>query len=194
MRDDSDDNESEVLEALRQLTPKVQVGPKIPQKQKKTQNQPLSRAHVAHIAKQVKNGKISLPEIDVQHNSEYEAVWALLDSGAGKSCAKKNKHFAKLKVNNSPSKVKMSTADGRELRSRGTFKLDAVTAEGNAIQPNFEDADVDMPILAVADISQNGVNGVETRFRTHGGEIIDLTTRKKSAFIRKRCLLHQDVL
>ena len=34
--------------------------------------------------------------------------------------------------------------------------------------------------------SQNGVDGAETRFRTHGGEIIDLSTRKKSAFIRKR--------
>ena len=45
---------------------------------------------------------------------------------------------------------------------------------------------MDMPIIAVTDISQNGVNGAETRFRTHGGEIIDLSTRKKSAFIRKR--------
>ena len=185
LRDDSDD-ESEVLEALKQLTPKIQVGPKVPQKRKKTQNQPLSRAHVAHIARQVKNGKISLPEIDVQHNSEYEAIWALVDSGAGRSCAKKDKHFAKLKIKNTPSKVKMSTANGHELHSRGTFKLNAFTAEGNAIQPNFEDADVDMPILAVTDISQNGVDGTETRFRTHGGEIIDLTTQNKSAFIRRR--------
>ena len=58
--------------------------------------------------------------------------------------------------------------------------------QGNAIQLNFEDADVDVPIIAVTDISQNGVDGAETRFRTHGGEIIDLTTRKKSAFIRRR--------
>ena len=134
----------------------------------------------------MKNGKISLPEIDVQHNSEYEAIWALVDSGAGRSCAKKDKHLAKLKIKNTPSKVKMSTASGHKLHSRGTFKLNAFTAEGNAIQPNFEDADVDMPIIAVTDISQNGIDGTETRFRTHGGEMIDLTTRNKSSFIRRR--------
>ena len=33
LRDDSDDDESEVLEALRQLTPNVKIGPKIPEKQ-----------------------------------------------------------------------------------------------------------------------------------------------------------------
>ena len=80
----------------------------------------------------------------------------------------------------------MSTANGQELPSRGTFKLDAITVEGNVIQPTFEDTDVDMPIIAVTDISENGTNGVETRFRTDGGEIIDLDTRKKSSFVRRR--------
>ena len=179
------DDESEVLEALKQLTTKIHVGPKISQKQK-SQTQALSRARIAHISRQVKSGEISLPDLDFENNSDYEAVWALLDSGAGRSCAKKKKHFPLLQGPNSPSKVRMSTANGQELPSRGTFKLDAITVEGNVIQPTFEDTDVDMPIIAVTDISENGTNGVETRFRTDGGEIIDLDTRKKSSFVRRR--------
>ena len=183
---DADDDESEVLAALKQLTPNITVGPKVSQKRQRHRNQASTIDHVAHVARQVKNGEITLPDVRLEDNSEYEAFWALLDSGAGRSCAKKAKHFPKLKIENSPSTVMLSTANGHPLPSRGTFKLNAMTSEGNPIQPNFEDADVDMPIVAVSDISENGPAGFETRFRTDDGEIIDINTRKKSSFIRRR--------
>ena len=43
-----------------------------------------------------------------------------------------------------------------------------------------------MPIIAVTDISSNGKAGTEVCFRHNGGNILDVTTQKKSAFVRRR--------
>ena len=48
----------------------------------------------------------------------------------------------------------MATANGQELKSRGTFSVHAMTTEGQEIAPDFEDTDVEMPIIAVNDISK----------------------------------------
>ena len=182
---DLEDDGSEVLGALEKLTPKVNVGPKVSQRTRKSQIQPLTKARIAHIARQVKSGEIQLPEIKLEDNSEYEYFWALLDSCAGRSCAKKAKHFPKVKIPNSPSSVRMSTANRNELHSRGTFQINARTSEGHVISPTFEDADVEMPIVAITDIATNGHDGTETLFRCNGGEIVDFETRNKSNFIRR---------
>ena len=182
--EDDHDDEGEVLEALKQLTANVRVGPKPSQKQQRQKG--LSEARIAHIAREVDAGRINLPELNLDSNGDYEAVWALVDSGAGRSCARKAKHFPGLRAKSEPSDVRMSTANGQELRSRGKFTVQALTAEGNMLNPEFEDADVDMPIVAVTDISKNGSNGTEVRFRNNGGDVLDVTTQRKSAFVRRR--------
>ena len=181
---DEHDDEDEVLEALKQLTSKVQVGPKPSQQQRRQKG--LSKARIAHIAREVNEGRIHLPDLNLDNDGDYEAIWALVDSGAGRSCARKSQHVSGLSVKNEPSDVRMSTASGQELRSRGKFKVQAITAEGNSLTPEFEDADVDMPIVAVTDISRNGKAGTEVCFRNNGGDILDVTTQKRSAFVRRR--------
>ena len=176
------DDEDEVMIALQQLTSNIRVGPKVPQKQqKKLVN--LSKKEIASIAKQVSDGTIDLPSLDLESNKDYEAIWALIDSGAGKSCANKSKHFPSVKTRNSPSTARMATANGHELKSRGTFTVEGKTSEGQDVTPMFEDADVDMPIIAVSDLSRENT---EIVFRQKDSELVDVPTGRKSRFAKQR--------
>ena len=131
----------------------------------------------------MKNGDIDLPSLDLASNSEYEAVWALVDSGAGKSCANRAKHFTHLRTKNKISDARMATASGQELKSRGTFEVQARTSEGQVLCPKFEDTDVEMPILAVNDISHDDM---EVTFRHDRGELISGHTGKRSKFVKRK--------
>ena len=110
---------------------------------------PLDQITIAGIAIQVRDGKLALPDLDFDSNDEYEAIWALADAGAARLCAKRREHFQNTYTKPAPSSVKMSTANGKELTSRGCFKIKAYSAEGNRTTQTFEDADVDIPIMAV---------------------------------------------
>ena len=143
----------------------------------------MSKRQIAKIADQVKKGEIDLPSLDLECNDDYEAVWALVDSGAGKSVANKSKHFKHVATKNQPSQARMATANGTELRSRGTFKVHAQTVEGQVLCPRFEDADVDMPIVAVNDISQKDS---EVIFRQDDSELVDGETGRRSKFTKRK--------
>ena len=101
----------------------------------------------------------------------------------GKSCSNKSKHFPSVKTPNRPSHAKMATANGQELKSRGTFKVHALTSEGQDVSPELEDADVEMPIVAVNDIS---LDDTEVIFRQDNSELVDMDTGRRSQFIKKR--------
>ena len=166
----------------RLLTHNIRVGPKIPQKQQKQSNS-LTKRKIASIAKQVQDGIIDLPDLNLESNKDYEAVWALIDSGAGRSCANKSKHFPSVKTPNQPSQAKMATANGQELKSRGTFKVHAMTSEGQDVSPELDHADVEMPIVAVNDISHEDT---EVVFRQDNSELVDVETGRRSRFLKKR--------
>ena len=187
--DHETDDEGDMLRALQQLSPNIQVGPKPSQRQRKAQKstQGLTKHKIAALAEQVKSGEISLPSLDLDNDDDdYEAVWALVDSGAGRPCANKKKHFPDVGSPLTPSKVKLSTATAEEVQSRGVFTVRCVTDEGNVIEQEFEDTDVDMPILAVTSLASNGVNGSQVIFRKHDGEIVDLSNEKSSNFVKRR--------
>ena len=167
---------------MQQLTPKIRVGSKIPQKQMK-KGRSLSKQPVSKIAQQMKDGIIQLPDLDLESNEDVAAVWALVDSGAGKSCADKSKHFPFVETANRPSNARMATANGHELKSRGTFSVQALTAEGQMIKPDFEDTDVEMPIVAVNDISKEDL---EVSFRADGSELVSSETGRRSKFVKRR--------
>ena len=170
------------MAALHQLTAKVHVGAKIWREQQR-KAKPLTKLQISAIARRVRDGIMDLPNLDVESNDDYAAVWALIGSGAGKSCANKTKHFPFVETSNRPSQARMATANGQELKSRGTFKVHAMTSEGQVISPEFEDADVDMPIVAVNDISKEDT---EVVFRQDQSELVDIETGRKSRFIKKR--------
>ena len=141
---------------------------------------------MAAIAQQVRNGNYNLPDLQLESDERYEAKWALVDTGAGRSCAKRSQHFGCTKSRLQPSTVKMATASGEELKSRGCFTLDLLTAEGNSIQQTFEDADVDIPIMSVTELASNGPIGSDVIFRKNDGAIVDLQSGAVSKFLRRK--------
>ena len=58
-----------------------------------------------------------------------------------------------------------------------------MTSEGQKVNPEFEDADVDMPIVAINDLSKDDT---EVTFRRSQSELVDVETGRKSRFIKKR--------
>ena len=183
---DDDDEEAQILDAIKQLSSKITVGPKLSQEQRKSQRASLQKCTVAQIAKLVRDGKLDLPNLDLDGDADYEAVWALVDSGAARSCARRQIHFGHTATHLTPSSVRMATASGEELKSRGCFRLEAVTAEGNAVVQTFEDTDVDMPIMSVGELSSNGELGSTVLFGENDGHVIDLKTSATSKFHRRR--------
>ena len=186
--DEDDDDEERVVAALKHITSKISVGPKQSQRQqgRKSSIKPLSRRRITEIAQQVEAGRISLPDLDLEHDKDYVAVWALVDSGAGRSCANKAAHFPFVKSPNRPSTTRMSTANGEELKSRGTLGVAARSAEGYDMSQNFEDTDVDMPIMAVTEVSQCGSKGSHVNFRKDDGAVVNLQNQGSSCFIKRK--------
>ena len=146
----------------------------------------MNRHTIASIAKQVRDGHYNLPDLQLESNSGFEAVWALVDSGAGRSCAKRLEHFPNTRTDLKSSTVRMATASGEELKSRGCFKLEVLSSEGNILTQTFEDADVDMPIMAVTELASNGELGSDVVFRKHDGAITDVQTQATSKFVRRK--------
>ena len=181
--EDDEDDESVILDAIKQISSKVTIGPRKSQKERKRS---LDKRSISQIARLVKAGKLNLPQLDLESNEDYEAIWALVDSGAAKSCARRKGHFGNTVTHLRPSSVKMATASGEELKSRGCFQITALSAEGNEVTQTFEDADVDMPIMSVGEISANGDKGSNVLFGEHDGHLIDIKTSATSKFYRRR--------
>ena len=53
------------------------------------------------IARQVKNGEMNLPDLDLDADEDFEYVWALVDSGAGANVARR-KHFSNFRDVDAP--------------------------------------------------------------------------------------------
>ena len=185
--DEEEDDEALIRDAIQHFSSKVTIGPKLSQKQRKAQRQ-IDKRSVTQIAKLVREGKLDLPDLELESNSDYEAIWALVDSGAARSCARRKTHFAMTSTHLKPSSVRMATASGEELKSRGCFQLKALIAEGNEVIPTFEDADVDMPIMSVGELSANGTLGSNVLFGEHDGHLIDIKSDALSKFYKRRGL------
>ena len=93
--DDFDDDEDDVgvLNALQRISSKITIGPKKSQKDRKNLSKPLDKRTIASIAKQVRDGKLDLPDLTLDSDAQYDAVWALVDSGAARSCARRKEHL-----------------------------------------------------------------------------------------------------
>ena len=184
---EDEDDEEQMLKALQEIAT-VKLGPKISQKQRAIQcrSKPIDKRTISSIAKKVRDGFFKLPDLKLDSNKGFTASWALVDSGAGRSCAKRKGHFGNAKSILRPSSVKMATASGEELKSRGCFDLQLMTQEGNIINQTFEDTDVDMPILAVTELAANGTQGSDVIFRQHDGSIVELEEDATSRFVRRK--------
>ena len=108
------------------------------------------------------NGDIKLPDLDLDHNDEYDCCWALVDSGAGVNVARKGQ-FAKASPVKAPPVI-LTTANGAKLPNSGAVQVVTKSKEGIETSRIFYEAPVEMPILAVADFTKEGPAGSTTGF------------------------------
>ena len=132
------------------------------------------------IARRVKSGEISLPDIDLRNDEDYDYVWALVDSGAGANVARK-KHFPNFTPVVAP-QISLTVANGQTMENAGAGEVISYSRQGRI----FYEAPVEMPILAVAELAKEGEFGSEVRFRVKDGVIIDNLTGQRVHFVKRK--------
>ena len=176
--EDEYDDEHEVVKALAPLTTNVKV-----QRPKKSKNG-LSITQISAIARQESTGKIKLPDLDLDNNDEYECVWALVDSGAGVNVAKGDQFECAEDVEAPP--VFLTTANCEHMPNSGAMKVQTMSKEGIVTDRTFYKAPVDMPILAVTELTKEGPQGSTIGFRQNNGFIEDNVTHRRQHFVKRK--------
>ena len=82
--------------------------------------------------------------------------------------------------------VKLKTASGQLMNSKGRFVIQGLTDEGHEACVPFVDADVDMPVISVAQLSKEGKLGSEVTFRKKDGLIRDIDSGRTTKFIKRQ--------
>ena len=82
--------------------------------------------------------------------------------------------------------MSLSTANGAPMPNRGAREITTLTQNGTPITRRFYDADVEMPILCVAELSLEGDAGSDVRFRRRDGYIEDLATGHREYFVKRK--------
>ena len=178
-----DEDYTDLINAVNNLTQKIQLGPKPGQKVRKATR--LSKEKIASIAKDVQDGKITLPELDLPTDSDYVRVWALVDSGSSVHVVNASKIFPKATIAPPPKGHKGFTgAGGHRILHKGTVQTVVQTQEGKDRRISWKHADVEMPILSTHELARNGsrleydeldgvirnkATGDETKFYQTGG-------------------------
>ena len=184
--DDSEDDESDIVKALASLTSNVQLASDraLSQKARRAKKPTgMNLAHLNAIARKVKSGEISLPELDLEHDDEFDYIWTMVDSGAGANVARRE-HFPHSKRVNAPS-IALTVANGEVLPNQGARSVACYDRSGFRKSRVFYEAPVEMPILAVTELAQEGDMGSEVRFRLSDGEIIDTFSGKQVPFVKR---------
>ena len=185
--DSDDDDEDEVVKALAMISSNVHLRSDRMKSQKERRNQAgkgLDLAKIMAVAQQVVSGEIQLPDILLDSDEEYECCWALVDSGAGVNCASR-KHFPTATPVEAP-EVILTTANGKSMPNQGAMKVVTLSKEGIERERIFYDAPVDMPILSVAELSHEGPEGSETRFRKTNGFVEDNSNGDRQHFVKRK--------
>ena len=124
------DDHGDLIEALKQFTPNVQIGPKQSQNHNKATK--LSPSRIAAIAKKVNSGEIALPELDLPSDSDFVAVWALIDSGSSVHIVNAKKIFPGASNEPPPAGHKgFEVANGQRLQHQGYVSTTVRTVEGD---------------------------------------------------------------
>ena len=183
--DSDDEDESEVVKALAALTSHVSTAGQSQRARKAQQREqrPANFAQLCAIARDVKAGKINLPDVDLDSDNEYTCLWALVDSGAGANVARPD-HIPHAVPVSAPS-ITLSAANGEIMPNTGAHRVRTFHQDGTSVDRTFYQANVDMPILAVAELSQEGPRGTEVRFYKNHGTAIDNASGKRQHFVKR---------
>ena len=174
--DNEDDDEDEMIKARSMITSNIKI------KNKKSKG--MNMARIASIAKKVTNGDIKLPDIDLDNNDEYDCCWALVDSGAGVNVARQGQFADATPVKAPP--VILTTANGAKLPNSGAVRVATKSKEGIETSRIFYEAPVEMPILAVAELTKEGPAGSTTGFRRRDGYVEDDLRRTRQHFVKRK--------
>ena len=182
--DDDDDDEESIMRSLNAMSSHVELaGCKAkPQRIKKYKRHDL--AYLNSVARKVKSGEISLPELDLDRDEAYDYVWALVDSGAGANVARRDHfpNFSSVKAQ----KISLTIANGETMENNGAGEVMSYSGDGVMSKRVFYEAPVEMPILAVTELAQEGKLGSEVRFRAKDGCIIDNLTGRRAHFVKRK--------
>ena len=184
--DSDDDDENDVVKALASLTSNVQLASDkaMSQRERRSKNPQGKRlSHLNAIARKVKSGEITLPDLDLEHDEEWDYVWTMVDSGAGANVARRE-HFKHSKPVKAP-KISLTVANGEVLPNKGARAVTCYDRAGFKKTRVFYEAPVEMPILAVTELAQEGDIGSEVRFRLSDGEILDTQSGRKVPFVKR---------
>ena len=184
--DDDESDEEAIVQSLHALTANVQLASDKmkPQKVKKRNQKTMNAEYLHMIAKQVMSGEISMPDIDLDDNSDYEVIWALMDSGAGANVAKRSQFPIFTPVDAPP--ISLTIANGDTMENNGAGKVTTYTRDGHATTRVFYEAPVDMPILAVSEVAKEGELGSEIKFRAKDGLMVDNLTGRRTHFVKRK--------
>ena len=187
LSEDSDNDETEVMLALSQITSNIRLASDKNQSQRQKQQRigkGIDMAKIYAVAQQVLNGELELPNLDLDNDEEYSCCWALVDTGAGVNCASED-HFPDGICVPAP-EVRLTTADGKRMPNKGAMKVTTKSKEGIVTDRIFYKAPVEMPILSVAELSQEGSEGSSTLFRKLDGFIEDNVTQQRQHFVKRK--------
>ena len=165
--DGEDDDETEMIKALSMITSNIKI------KNKKSKG--MTMARIASIAQRIAAGDLKLPGLDLGHNDENDCCWALVDSGAAVNVARKGQ-FAKACPAEAPPII-LTTANGAKLPNSGAVRVVKKSKEGSETSRIFYEAPVEMPILAVAELTKEGPVGSTTGFRQRDGYVENVLRR-----------------
>ena len=109
------------------------------------------------LAKDINEGRLTLPELDLPSDKDYVAVWALVDSGSSVHVVDASQVFPKSKVLPPPKGHKgFTVADGTKVEHGGFVHTNIRTVEGENKTIRWKNAKVAMPILSTHELARNG--------------------------------------
>ena len=82
--------------------------------------------------------------------------------------------------------IKLSAANGEIIPNIGAHRVYTRHRDGTLTSRVFYHADVDMPILSVTELTQEGESGTEVRFRKKDGLMVDNSTGRRQHFVRRK--------
>ena len=130
--------------------------------QKKTpppRKKPLTKQEISQIAAAVNNGEIKLPDITLEHDSDWVALWSLVDSGSSICGINCDKFLPGAKITESKAqrnKQMYAAAHGGLMANKGETTIHAKTEQGNVKTITWQNVDLDMPILSTHYMTKDG--------------------------------------
>ena len=127
------------------------------------------------IAKDINDGKIKLPDLNLPDDATYEAVRALVDSGSSVHVLNVESVVPGAKVHKPRvSRPGFKTACGGTVPDLGSAKVPFKTSEGHNFDIEWRNAPVAMPILSTRMLA---LDKGELRYQADAGQVVHVETR-----------------